>query len=235
MIVRQVRLQKILSRTVHGPTGEERFAVSSKILRWCLCDGASESWDAASWALDLACSLIRLGACPAAVAQAQALHERSGAEPTDWISGQAQKRGSWATALVVQVSGGGKRVHAWAVGDTELFVLDGTEIVRAFPVTDPSDFGSTPGLVSSRPAASGGDGDPSFRQMNFSLARLARPSLVMVTDALAARLLAASGQERSRLFRFFNACSPAEFSAWADAEIADRSIAPDDLTFAWIR
>jgi len=169
------------------------------------------------------------------VDQARTLHERSGAEPTDWISGQAQKLGSWATALLVQVSGGGKRVQAWAVGDTELFVLDGTEILRAFPITEPSGFGSTPSLVSSRPAVSGGDGDQSFRQLDFSLARLSRPSLVMATDALAARLLAASGQERSRLFRFFNTCSPTEFSAWADAETESRSIAPDDLTLAWIR
>jgi hypothetical protein len=57
----------------------------------------------------------------------------------------------------------------------------------------------------------------------------------MATDALAARILAASVTECSRLFSFFLRCSPAEFAAWGSSEIAARSIAHDDLTLAWIR
>lgn len=199
--------------------------------RWVLCDGASESWDAAHWAVSLATALAEGDDLQVAVGRARRRFAHAdGRTERHWYVDRARERGSWAAALVVEASGGGKRIEAHASGDVELFVLDGTSLVAAFPIERAADFGSTPDLI-----GAGTEPSAAFRSARFELGALRRPNLLMATDALAARILGCGEEERRGLLRFLSRCPAPVFAAWAAAETAVRSLAVDDLTLLWIR
>jgi hypothetical protein len=196
-----------------------------------LCDGASESWNAARWASILAASLAEGGAGPTSVDRARRRFAATESRETaPWYAERARERGSWAAALVLEASGGGRRVNAHAVGDVELFLLEGAKLVGAFPIERAADFGSTPDLIGAAE-----EDLPVFRSWRFDLGPIRRPSLIMATDALACCILKAGEDERRNLFRFLARCSKAEFASWAAAETEVRSLAADDLTILWIR
>lgn len=195
-----------------------------------LCDGASEGWDSGRWAGRLARELARGGPCGAAILRARREFMRTRPERGDWLTERARQRGSWATALVVEIGSGGRSLRASAIGDTTLFVLDGYDTVFSFPVEDPGGYSSTPELIGDDVEAL-----PEFRRIIVRLAGLRRPSFALATDAIAAKVLAAHASERRELWRFFGTASAAVFDAWACRGMTTGSLVRDDLTVLWVR
>lgn len=219
-----LRTRLIRSLPKDPGSGDDRLAFREDGLALALCDGASEGWDGAGWAESLAEALCRIEDPGRAVEAARA-GRRFGSEGGGWLEDAARARGSWSTALAVRLEAGGRRVSAVAVGDTVLFLLDGCRPVASFPLDDPGAFGSTPDLV-----AENGTEIPDFARAEFSLAGLRRPRIALLTDALAARVLAEPGAGRPALWAFFLGAPESAFRAWARIEIEAGRLRRDDLT-----
>jgi len=237
---RSLRLRKVLSLPKAGDPSEDRWAASPSAGRWALCDGASEGFDSSAWAHALAQGLARSGATSLAVANSRAaiahsratLAREAGGRMRDpgWLELRARSRGSWSTALLVEASPRGRSVLVSAIGDSCLLVLDGFALRSSFPMQAGDSFTSTPDLLGDCESPSL---DPPFRRARIQLAGLRRPQLLLATDALAARLLATQS-DRDALFRFLRSASPAAFAAWARDEIAQGTMARDDLCLLWV-
>ncbi|MEI6874884.1 MAG: hypothetical protein WCL50_07115 [Spirochaetota bacterium] len=219
-----------LTHIEHGERGEDRLAADSRRGRYALCDGASEGWDSGAFAAALAGALLRHGATEAAVTEARDDFGGRAIGVGDWLADRARSRGSFSTALLVEVLPGGRLLRASAIGDTTLFVLDGFRTVTTWPIDSAEGYGNTPDLV-----GDAGTATPAFSRRSFSLGRLRRPSFALVTDALAARLLSATEGEAPELWRFFARASEEAFQAWAADGMADRSLGRDDLSLLWVR
>ena len=194
-----------------------------------LCDGASESYDAAGWASELAAALAQAGPGEEAVSLARHRYGRRTETPGDWLSELSRKRGSWSTALVAELGEGGLSLRLSAVGDTEAFVLDGLEVMLAFPVAAADGFTSTPDLVGEAPGPI-----PRFLSVQVPLARLRRPSVILASDALAARILTEPEASRGGLLRFLAGADGRDFTDWAEAEMEAGRLGHDDLSMLWV-
>lgn len=214
---------------MHSATGEDRWSANPTRGSWVLCDGASEGWDSGGWAETLAYRLAHLGPCDAAITRARRDFFRARQDSIDWLSDRARKRGSWATALVVEVGSSGRFLKASAIGDTTLFILDGYGKVLSFPMEDSADYTNTPNLIEDH-----GDNLPEFPSLVIPLAGLRRPSFVLATDALAARLLENAEAEQEKLWRFFSTAGPQAFASWAIQEMSAGQLGHDDLTLLWV-
>lgn len=228
---RAFRRAKLLALAEHSPSGEDRWAAEPERGRWALCDGASEGWDSGRWAAALAGALVRAGPGAEAIARARRDFSLAAAGPRDWLTDRARARGSWSTALLVEIGPGGRSLRASAIGDSCLFVLDGLELAAAFPLDRPEAFSNMPELVADR-APPGGE-PAHFRSSVFALAGLRRPALLLATDALAAHILAS--EDRRGLLRFLASATLGDFEAWARGEMAEGRLRRDDLTLLWIR
>ena len=220
----------LLSRPEHGRAGEDRWAVRPGARRWVLCDGASESYDAAGWASELATALAQAGPGEEAVSLARHRYRRRAKAPGDWLAELSRKRGSWSTALVAELGEGGLSLRLSAIGDTEAFVLDGLEVVLAFPVTAAEGFTNTPNLVGEAAGPI-----PHFQTGQLPLARIRRPSVILATDALAARILSEPEASRGSLLRFLAGAGGRDFMDWAEAEMDSGQLGHDDLSLLWVR
>lgn len=93
------------------------------------------------------------------------LHDRTGSDRgssgtgcLDWLSRASLARGSWSTALALRCSPTFSYIEVWAMGDTELFILDGFTEVHHLPLLRAEDFSASPTLIAS--SASAPDADP---------------------------------------------------------------------------
>ena len=226
---RSFQRAKLLALAEHSATGEDRWTSNPARGTWVLCDGASEGWDSGGWAETLANRLAHLGPCDAAIIRARRDYARLHKDSTDWLSNLARKRGSWTTALVVEVAHSGRFLKASAFGDTTLFILEGYEKVLSFPMEDSKTYSNTPDLIEARGVVL-----PNFRSIVIPLAGLRRPSFALATDALAARLLENPEEEQEKLWRFFSKASPQAFATWAKHEMDASQLSQDDLTLLWV-
>lgn len=220
---RRFRPLALRSLPKEAGSGDDRAAWMPDGRAWALCDGASEGYDGAGWAEVLSLYLCAHPDAQDAVAQARIA--RAGRRPpSDWLSEAAQRRGSWSTALAVRVLPGGRSLEVQAVGDTVFFLLDGSEPVMSFPLSDPSSFGSAPDLVPES------EGPAEFSVLQVPLAGLARPRFALATDALAARILSEPAESQASLWRFLLGTPESAFREWARAETDAGRIRKDDLT-----
>ncbi len=93
------------------------------------------------------------------------LHDRTGSDlgasgtgGLDWLSRASLARGSWSTALALRCSPTFSYIEVWAMGDTELFILDGFRAVLHLPLLRAEDFSASPTLIAS--SASAPEADP---------------------------------------------------------------------------
>ena len=218
------RLLTLRSLPKDSRYGDDRVAWRNDGLVWSLCDGASEGYDGSRWADELSRSLCVVQNPEEAVSHARAFRLTKESS-VDWLSEAARRRGSWSTALVVQVKAGSRKLRIHAVGDTVFFLLDGSEPLLSFPISDSSDFGSTPDLIPEK-----GRGSIDFLTMDINLGCLKRPRFALVTDSLAARILSEPPEIRADLWRFLLGAPDASFRKWARTEMNEGRIRRDDLT-----
>jgi len=138
---------------------EDAIGVNAAAGRFAVADGATEAFDARSWAQQLAAGwvaaeppLLSREAFGAWVAeQGTALHDSWQGRVLPWYAEEKARRGSFAAFVGVQfeLGNGTPRWTAIALGDSCLIQRRGARVCCALPVADHQQFTSTPLLVPS--------------------------------------------------------------------------------------
>jgi hypothetical protein len=224
---------------------EDAWAVrgsdSPRAARVAVTDGATEASFSALWAILLAESWVRArGTGPEFTGRLAAARRlwarRIRGRPLPWYAAEKARRGAYAAFLGVSLL---PRTGAWravAVGDCNLFQVEGigpaTRRVRSFPLERADDFGSSPFLLGSivRP----GD-DPAAHVRIAEGSLPGDGALVLASDALSAWLLRREeqGQPAWEAVGPLGVRDPTEFDAlvaWAREDGARN----DDMTLVRI-
>ncbi len=139
---------------------EDAIGVNRAAGRVAVADGATEAFDARSWARQLAAgwvatepaALTRESFSAWVIGQGNALHASWQGRTLSWYAEEKARRGSFAAFVGVQFTLGGDepRWQALALGDSCLIQQRHGTVFRALPIADYQQFNSTPVLVPSR-------------------------------------------------------------------------------------
>lgn len=238
--------QFCLPRHGHEPAEcQDAVAGDAERGRFALADGASESAYAREWARMLVDDFVagsgRVPAWPTWLPPLQArwaetVRPAPDAPPLPWYLDEPMARGAFATflGLVVEATPDAATPWAWhaqAVGDSCLFQLRQRQLLVRFPVKHAADFGSTPRLVGSRPAAAG-----PRRQRGRAHDGTAEndDQLWLMTDALAQWFLRAVEDDQqpwNELMPLLSGQDPGpQFAAWVAEKRRARKLRDDDVT-----
>ena len=184
---------------------EDAFSVDMSVGRLAVADGASSSFDARPWALQLACGFV--AGAPAhgdlvafdgwVRAQQQSTEAAKASEsstPSGWWGDEGSRRGGFATLLGVELVRDRTALVLWrsvAVGDSCVLQVrpsDQGRVVTSFPVEPGGSFGSHPALLHSL-TDRGSAG--SIAGVRWAAGRLEPDDvLLLLTDAVAEWVLA---------------------------------------------
>ena len=217
------------------------YSVHANEARIALCDGASESAFARSWAQILVEAFVR---------RPPDLSDLSGPVLTGWLGpcekkwsqavpwehipwhGEAKTRaGALAALLALTIdlqpnSSGGFPWQAAAVGDCCLFVVRDDDLQLAFPMDSASQFNNTPSLICSNPANNRGLWGR-VRQLRGEFR--SGDVVILSSDALAAWLLQ-EYESGGRPWEILLLLTQAEWGDWVQERRAERSMRNDDTT-----
>lgn len=168
---------------------EDALTISDTSNRFALSDGASDSFDSKSWAKLLANRFVAdPGVSPAwiggALADYEAEHDFSA---MSWSKQAAFERGSFATLLGGEYLVDHHTVELLAIGDSVALLIDGDQLVSAWPFDDPDRFQERPSLLSTVQRHNDflDAGDFWTRHgTTLHLDKLNTPRLLCMTDAL---------------------------------------------------
>jgi hypothetical protein len=146
-----------------GSTAEEcedAVAFDAGSLRFAVADGATEAFDARRWAARLAAEWVGAVRAPLTAAefgpwlkeQGEWLHASWEGRKLPWYAEEKRGAGSYAAFVGLRLETSGKKLswRAVALGDSCLVQRRGGEVVFAFPLSRPEEFGSAPPLAPSR-------------------------------------------------------------------------------------
>lgn len=143
---------------------EDAFAGDPRSGRFAVADGASESSFAGLWAKLLVGGFVhKLASQPGQSSWLAPLQQRWAQEvdgmELSWFAEAKREQGAFATFLGLSLKqSDDPRTGSWlalAVGDSCLFQTRDDALVKAFPLTRSTDFGSHPKLLGSRSANHG--------------------------------------------------------------------------------
>ena len=213
---------------------EDRYHRSAKGV-YALSDGASVSFDSASWAAIL---VRRYAKKPeftrawlaAATAEFAKLYDR---ESLPWMKQASFDKGSFASLLGVRVIDGGQLIQVLSIGDSIAVLCDGDRIEATFPISAASEFGRSPQLLCSNPA---GNAFLDKLDLDFDLVAdwtfrgLAQPALLCMTDALGHWLLSRRDADPSPISVLRKVRTADAFARFVHAERAAGRMKRDDTT-----
>ena len=134
---------------------EDAFACNRTTMRFAVADGATESFDAASWAQRLATRwvnssdlLTEEGFWTWLQSEGQAHNDSWNRLDLPWYSMEKRRAGSFAAFVGVEIQDD-KSWNALALGDSCLVHCGTSNVRMMFPVSGSIDFGSTPVLAPS--------------------------------------------------------------------------------------
>lgn len=216
-----------------GETNEDCWQHSHKGAG-AVSDGASVSFDSASWSRIIA---RRYAQHPAfdqpwlagAIAAYDKLHDR---DSLPWMQQAAYDRGSFASLLGVRDLGCG-RVEVLAIGDSLAVLCDGDRILASFPYERPEQFDANPQLLSTNPAENRFLSEPGALdrlRREWDLGAVGRPALLCVTDALGRWVLSELGSEPSPIARLRRIGKQRAFARLIEEERAAGRMRRDDAT-----
>ena len=178
---------------------EDALSISDQNMRFCIADGASDSFDSRSWARTLARNwTLRRGRlngvgssfsehqfCERVWLLAAQWNETWQRRDLPWHAEEKARRGAHAAflGLLIRRFGCSLEWRALAVGDCCLVVVtEGGELISSFPLTSPDQFTNAPNLISTNVADSG-DLSAHIQQATGVLSQ--GNMLLMMTDAMA--------------------------------------------------
>ena len=218
---------------------EDAVGVNVEAGRFALADGATEAFDAGSWARALASGWVGREETPLAVGEFREWAAEEGrrfergwaGRELPWYAEAKARAGSFATfvGLALDAGGGGVRWRALALGDACLIQRRGSAVVRAWPLADPAAFNSAPALLPSREAALAG---ALARASTAEGEARAGDCFLLLSDAAAAWFLTLSRAGDPALEEFDSLLAAAENEALAALLRAERAagrIKDDDV------
>ncbi len=127
---------------------EDAYGIDKNVV--AVSDGASESFDAKSWAQILVRNYInsaqfRESWLVGAIEEYSILHDR---EALSWSKQASFDRGSFATLLGIEFHGGSNSVNVLAIGDSLAVLISNGRVVESYPYTSFEDFNQNPALLS---------------------------------------------------------------------------------------
>jgi len=225
--------QAVLPKHASAP-GEIEDAVAARPARglFAVSDGASESYESASWAKVLTRRYVArpgLGAewVAEAICEYDALFDRA---RMGWAAQAAFDRGSFATLLGLSLGVGERVADLVAVGDSLAVLADASGFLASFPYQRAEQFQARPLLLSTVAERNARLLDPegdAIGRVRWDLAGLDRARIVLMTDAVGAWLLAEPGPRLSRLLALDTA---AAFAALVESERGSGAMRRDDCT-----
>jgi hypothetical protein len=179
---------------VEGQPNEDSFQRSHRGI-FALSDGASVSFDSASWSRILVRHYAQYPVfspewLSTAIVKFRKLYDR---ENLPWMKQAAYDRGSFASLLGVRFLDRGTLIQILAIGDSLAVLCDGNDVRATFPYSIASEFDQRPQLLCTNPDENlfvENDNFDCSRLVNWSFRGLERPALLCMTDALGQWLLA---------------------------------------------
>ena len=213
---------------------EDSFHRSAKGV-YALSDGASVSFDSASWARILVKRYARKPEftrewLAAAIAEFGKLYDR---DNLPWMQQASLDRGSFASLLGVRLFDAGELIQVLAIGDSLAVLCDGDRIKATFPFSDASQFNRSPQLLCTNPVQNVflDKVDLDYDLVaDWSFQGLDEPALLCMTDALGHWLLSQRDREASPISILRKVRTPAAFERFVAEERAASRLKRDDTT-----
>ena len=197
---------------------EDALSISDQNMRFCIADGASDSFDSRSWARTLARNwtlrrwrLNGVGSsfsehqfCERVWSLAAQWNETWQCRALPWYAEEKARRGAHAAflGLLIRRYGCSLEWRALAVGDCCSFVVtEEGELISSFPLTSPDQFTNAPNLISTN-VAYREDLSTHIQQTTGALSK--GNILLMMTDAMADWYLRTTIADSARTRRFLD-------------------------------
>jgi hypothetical protein len=217
-----------------GQRNEDSFHRSRKGV-YALSDGASVSFDSASWARILVRRYARdpefsRAWLAAAIAEFRKLYDR---DTLPWMQQASFDRGSFASLLGVRVIDQGQLIQVFSIGDSIAVLCDGDRIKATFPIAKASEFTRSPQLLCTNPVQNVflDKVDINYDLVaDWSFRDLERPALLCMTDALGHWLLSHRDHNPSPVSILRKVRTPAAFARFVKDERAAGRMKRDDTT-----
>lgn len=148
----QILFEGTVAKHVEAPEeNEDAYRMALKKGRVVLSDGASESFDARSWANLLVDQLLETDPSNeviyACIQAYESLHDPSS---MSWSKAAAYERGSYATLVIAQDDPGSQSVTIISMGDSLAVWSNGGSLLDAAPYSRSDQFAEKPTLISTR-------------------------------------------------------------------------------------
>ncbi|HEY7458337.1 MAG TPA: hypothetical protein VH765_06255 [Xanthobacteraceae bacterium] len=211
---------------------EDSFRRSSRGV-YALSDGASVSFDSASWARILVRRYARNPKfsrewLASAIGEFRTLYDR---ELMPWVQQASFDKGSFASLLGVRVSDRGRRIQVLSIGDSLAVLCDGDSIKATFPLSASAEFHRSPHLLCTNPSGNAFLEKADFRYVtDWSFGGLREPALLCMTDALGHWLLTQRDRDRSPIGVLRKLRTPADFARFVEGERTAGRMKRDDTT-----
>jgi hypothetical protein len=217
-----------------GQLNEDSYQCSSKGV-FAISDGASISFDSASWSKILVRHYARepdfsLKWLSGAIAHFAKIYNR---ESLPWMQQAAFDRGSFASLLGVRIFDKGRFLKVFAVGDSLAVLCDGDEIHDTHPYSGPEQFDQRPQLLSTSPDRNSFLSDIVLQDdlyAHWTFSSLRKPALLCMTDALGHWVLSLRAKRPSPISILRAIAKPREFTKFVERERASGRIKRDDTT-----
>lgn len=219
---------------VEGQRNEDSYSWSHKGVL-ALSDGASISFDSASWSRILVRQFCRKPQIShdwvsSAIADFSKLYDRN---ELPWMKQAAFDKGSFASLLGVQFHQDGMLAQILAIGDSVAILCDGDSVKTTFPYRLASEFDQSPQLLSTNPSENGflREWDESDKlSCDWKFAELKSPALLCMTDALGHWFLSRHEEGGSPVQALRHIKTAKAFNKFVKAERASGQLRTDDTT-----
>jgi hypothetical protein len=213
---------------------EDSFYRSSKGV-YALSDGASVSFDSASWARILVRRYTRNPVftrewLSAAIAEFRKLYDR---DSLPWMQQASFDKGSFASLLGVRIADAGRAIQVLAVGDSLAVLCDGDRIKATFPLSSAAEFTRSPQLICTNPTHNAflEKSDFSYDLVaDWTFRGLEQPALLCMTDALGHWLLSQRDRDVCPISVLRRLTTPGAFARFVQEERAAGRMKRDDTT-----
>jgi hypothetical protein len=202
---------------------------------YALSDGASVSFDSASWARILVRRYTRNPEftrewLSAAIAEFRKLYDR---DSLPWMQQASFDKGSFASLLGVRVADQGRAIQVLSIGDSLAVLCDGDCIKATFPLTSAAQFSGSPQLICTNPTQNAFLENMDFSYdliADWSFRGLEQPALLCMTDALGHWLLSQRDRGSSPVSALRKVRTPGAFARFVHEERAAGRLKRDDTT-----
>lgn len=221
-------------KVFEDPRNEDSFHRSRKGV-YALSDGASVSFDSASWARILVRRYARnpeftQAWLAAAIAEFRKLYDR---DSLPWMQQASFDRGSFASLLGVRMVDEGRLIQVFSIGDSLAVLCDGDCIKATFPLSAASEFSRSPQLLCTNPVQNVflDEVDPNYDLVaDWTFRGLQQPALLCMTDALGHWLLSRRDDDPSPVSVLRKVRTPSAFARFVKGERAAGRMRRDDTT-----